>query len=296
LHMVPAIGSSEKIITNNNSESQSYGGAPILPVTNINTNNIKTSDDDNFLDLPKPIHSYQASILFKQGIIRDTLRGTITSSANRESPSRVGWGVSTPGRPIYSGGYDDSSIGQAALAGNDESLKVISRRGGHSIVLDDGDLIGRDNLVRIRSSAGHQIMMSDDGQTIFIIHSNGQSWIELGKEGTIDMFNTNSFNVRTQGDINLHADNNINIHAKKKLNIKAEDIYIQSEKSTSHNVGSDYKIQTSGKYSHKISGTMSLQSGGTGSIQSSGVLYIMQYHHYKTLHIQIRCLIVLKVT
>lgn len=274
LHMVPAIASSDKIITNNNSEAQSYGGASILPVTNINTNNINTADDDNFLDLPKPIHSYQASILFKQGIIRDTLRGTITSSANRESPSRVGWGVSSPGRPIYSGGYDDASIGQAALAGNDESLKVISRRGGHSIVLDDGDLIGRDNLVRIRSSAGHQIMMSDDGQTIFIIHSNGQSWIEMGKEGTIDMFCTNSFNVRTQGDINLHADNNINIHAKKKLNIKAEDIYIQSEKSTSHNVGTDYKVQTSGKYSHKISGTMSMQSGGTGSIQSSGTLFI----------------------
>lgn len=274
LHMVPAIGSSDKIITNNNSEAQSYGGAAILPVTNINTNNFRSSDDDNFLDLPKPIHSYQASILFKQGIIRDTLRGTITSSANRESPSRVGWGVSTPGRPIYAGGFDDASIGQAALAGNDEALKVISRRGGHSIVLDDGDLIGRDNLVRIRSAAGHQIMMSDDGQTIFIIHSNGQSWIEMGKEGTIDMFCTNSFNVRTQGDINLHADNNINIHAKKKLNIKAEDIYIQSEKSTSHNVGTDYKVQTSGKYSHKISGIMSMQSGGTGSFESAGVLYV----------------------
>ena len=275
LHMVPAIGSSDKIITNNSSESQSYGGAAILPVTNINTNNTATSDDDNFLDLPKPIHSYQAAILFKQGIIRDTLRGPITSSANRESPSRVGWGVSTPGRPIYAGGYTDKTIGQAAVDGkNDEGLRVISRVGGHSIVLDDGDLIGRDNLVRIRSAAGHQILMSDDGQTIFIIHSNGQSWIEMGKEGTIDMFCTNSFNVRTQGDINFHADKNINIHAKKKLNIKAEDIYIQSEKSTSHNVGSDYKVQTSGKYSHKISGIMSMQSGGEGSFESAGVLYV----------------------
>jgi hypothetical protein len=275
LHMVPAIGSSDKIITNNSSESQSYGGASILPVTNINTNNTSTSDDDNFLDLPKPIHSYQAAILFKQGIIRDTLRGPITSSANRESPSRVGWGVSTPGRPIYAGGFTDANIAQAASEGkNDESLRVISRVGGHSIVLDDGDLIGRDNLVRIRSSAGHQLLMSDDGQTIFIIHSNGQSWIEMGKEGTIDLFSTNSFNIRTQGDINFHADNNINIHAKKKLNIKAEDIYIQSEKSTCHNIGSDYKLQTSGKYSHKIAGIMSMQSGGDASFESAGTLYV----------------------
>jgi len=275
LHMVPAIGSSENIITNNNSEASSYGGATILPVTNINTNNVRTSNDNNFLDLPKPIHSYQAAIFFKQGLIRDSIRGPITSSANRESPSRVGWGVSTPGKPIYAGGYTDASIAEAALQGRDtQGLQVISRLGGHSIVLDDGDLIGRNNLMRLRSSAGHQITMSDDGQTIFIIHSNGQSYIELGKEGTVDIFSTNSFNVRTQGDLNLHADNDINIHAKKKLNIKAEEINIFSENNTTHRIGADYKIETAGKYNLKVAGIMSLGSGDTASFASGGTTFI----------------------
>lgn len=275
LHMVPAIGASQNIITNNNNEAQSFGGAEQLPVTNINSNNPAIADGNNFLDEPKPVHSYLSSILFKQGLIRDPLRGPITSSAQRESPSQVGWGVSSPGRPIFSGGYNDASIVQAAQSGKDSAgMKVISRRGGHSIVLDDGDLIGRDQLVRVRSSSGHQLLMSDDGQTIFIIHANGQSWIEMGKEGTIDMFCTNSFNVRTQGDINFHADTNINIHAKKKLNIKAEDIYIQSEKSTSHKVGTDYKVETSGKYNLKVGGAMSFQSGGEGSFNAGGTCFI----------------------
>ena len=275
LHMVPAIGSSENIITNNSGEAQSYGGASQLPVTNININNKAISDGGNFLDEPKPVHSYLASILFKQGLVRDPLRGTITTGAQRESPSRVGWGVSSPGRPIYSGGYNDASIAQAATTGKDSNgLTVISRRGGHSIVMDDGDLIGRDQLVRLRSAGGHQILMSDDGQTIFIIHGNGQSWIEMGKEGTIDMFCTNSFNVRTQGDINFHADTNINIHAKKKLNIKAEDINIQSEKSTTQKVGTDFKVETSGKYTHKVGGSMSLRSGGEGSFHAGGTCFI----------------------
>lgn len=275
LHMVPAIGASQNIITNNNTEAQSYGGAEQLPVTNINTNNSAIADGNNFLDEPKPVHSYLSTILFKQGLIRDPLRGPITTSAQRESPSRVGWGVSSPGRPIFAGGYTDASIVQAAQSGKDSAgMTVISRRGGHSIVMDDGDLIGRDQLVRMRSSSGHQLLMSDDGQTIFIIHANGQSWIEMGKEGTIDMFCTNSFNVRTQGDINFHADTNINIHAKKKLNIKAEDITIQSEKSTSHKVGTDYKVETSGKYNLKVGGTMSFQSGGEGSFNAGGTCFI----------------------
>ncbi len=275
LHMVPAIGSSTNVILNNSGEGSAYGGAEQLPVTNINTNNEALSDDVNFLTEPKPVHSYAAMIYSQQGLIRDPIRGPITSSAQRETPSRVGWGISTPGRPIFAGGYTDESIAQAVSGGGDiYGLEVIARRAGHSIVMDDGNLVGKDQLVRIRSAAGHQILMSDDGQTLFIIHSNGQSYIELGKEGTIDMYSTNSFNVRTQGDINLHADNDINIHATKKLNLQAEEININSDKATSHKVGTNYSVYTMGTFTHKVDGPMSMESTGEASYASSSTTYI----------------------
>ena len=278
LHMVPAIGASENIIANNLGEANGYGGATRLPVTNINTNNAAISDGANFLNEPKPVHSYAAAIFSQQGLIRDPLRGPISTSAQRETPSRVGWGVSTPGRPIYEGGYTDDSIVKS-LGGNTTGdiygLNVISRRGGHSIVMDDGDIIGRDQLIRIRTAAGHQITMSDDGQTLFIIHSNGQSYIELGKEGTIDMYSTNSFNVRTQGDINLHSDNDFNINAKKKLNIKAESINIESDKETTHRVGTNYTVQSQGNYTHKVDGSMSMASSGPGAFVTSNTLTLL---------------------
>ena len=95
-----------------------------------------------------------------------------------------------------------------------QTIDVVTRRGGHSLVMDDGDIIGRDQLIRLRTALGHQILMSDDGQMLSILHSNGQTYIELGKEGTVDLYATNSVNVRTQGDLNLHADNDINLNAK----------------------------------------------------------------------------------
>jgi len=188
--MVPAIGATDNIIPNEG-EAKSYGGAKRLPVTNINTNNKDVADSSEYLTAPKPVHSYSATIMFQQGILRDPVRGPISSSSQRESPSRVGWGVSTPGRPIYEGGFDDTSIADNLKADNSKQLRVVSRRGGHSIVMDDGDIIGRDQLVRIRTALGHQILMSDDGQTLMILHSNGQSYIELGKEGTVDIYSTN---------------------------------------------------------------------------------------------------------
>lgn len=274
LFMVPAIGSSDKVITNEG-EAQSYGGATRLPVTNMNTNNASISDSPTFLNESKPVHSYVASILSQQGLIRDPIRGTISTSAQRESPSRVGWGVSSPGRPIYEGGYTDETIADAATASGQQSgLKVIARRGGHSIVMDDGDLTGADQLLRIRTALGHQILMSDDGQCLFIIHSNGQSWIELGKEGTIDMYATNSVNIRTQGDLNLHADNNINMHAAKQLNIQAESINMNSEKDTNHKIGTDYSVYAKGKETHKVDAQMSFDSGSDASFASKSITYI----------------------
>jgi len=272
LQMVPAIGGTDNIVANAG-EAKGLGGAVRLPVTNINTNNAGIADSSTFLTDAKPVHSYVASILAQQGLIRDPIRGVIGSSAQRETPSRVGWGVSTPGRPIYEGGFTDETIAKAATSDKPTGLKVIARRGGHTLVMDDGDILGRDQLVRLRSSLGHQILMSDDGQTLFIIHANGQSYIELGKEGTIDMYSTNSFNVRTQGDLNLHADNNININAGKALNISADTIAINSEKQTTHKVGTDFSLYASGTYTTKVDGKMSFASAADSSFYSDAITY-----------------------
>jgi len=273
LQMVPAIGGTDNIVANAG-EAKSLGGAARLPVTNINANNEGIANSSKFLTDAKPVHSYVASILAQQGLIRDPIRGVIGSSAQRESPSRVGWGVSTPGRPIYEGGFTDETIAKAATGDKPTGLKVVARRGGHTLVMDDGDILGRDQLVRIRSSLGHQILMSDDGQTLFIIHANGQSYIELGKEGTIDMYATNSVNVRTQGDLNLHADNNINLNAAKALNISADTIAISSEKETTQKVGTDFSLYASGKYTTKVDGQMSFASAADASFYSDSVTYI----------------------
>lgn len=202
-YMTPALGASNYIIPNS-AEAKGFGGAKRLPVTEANNANKEVKDSTIPAYSPRPIHSYQASILFNQGLLKDPDRGAISSSSMRESPSHV-FGISTPGRPIYQGGYDDTSIKDAIESdAKNENFKIIGRRGGHSFVMDDGDLYGKDQLIRLRTAGGHTIMMNDYAQTLMIMHANGQSYIELGREGTIDMYSTNSVNIRTEGDLNLH--------------------------------------------------------------------------------------------
>jgi len=273
-HMVPAIGSTDKIIANE-SEADAYGGATRLPAAEFNNANESQSGSPDLSNQPRPIHSYQAAILNKQGLLRDPDRGTIGSSSVRETPSRV-FGISTPGRPIYGGGYDDISIKEAVKDTSvpDSNFKVTGRLGGHTLVMDDGDLQGRDQLLRLRTAAGHMIMMNDSVGAVYIVHSSGQSYIELGKEGTIDMYSTNSVNIRTQGDLNLHADNNMNIHVAKDLSIRAENIKLESTKETSQLVGTNLKQHVKGNHTDKVDGMLSLASAGDGSLNAGGNAFI----------------------
>ena len=214
-HMIPAIGSSTKYV--DDSGSPYYAGKKKLPVVEINNANPAIAENPRFFDEAKPVHSVLAGQMLSQGVIADPLLGPISSNSQRESPSTV-FGISTAGRPIYSGGLTDAQL-QAKLASSSlqpNEVNVIARKGGHSIVMDDGNQTNEDNLVRIRTSAGHQIMMNDtpNEQTIHIMHANGQTWIELGKEGTIDLYASNSVNIRSAGELNLHADRNVNINSE----------------------------------------------------------------------------------
>lgn len=279
-HMVPAIGSTSNYV--DDGQSALYNGAVRLPVTEINDRSEEESDTAEFYKSKKPIHSYQASILTQQGIISDEIRGVIGSNSYRESPSAV-YGISTPGRPVYSGGYYDENV-QQNLKGNPsiDTTKIIGRRGGHSFVMDDGDQQGKDQLVRIRTAKGHQILLSDSGDSLHIIHSNGQSWIELGPEGTIDMYAANSVNIRSQGDINLHADRKINMHSKenttiaadKSLLVEAKDISLTGVDSFMQYSKTVIKVKSDGKINIESNANTTVHTGADMAIETDKKLYL----------------------
>lgn len=222
--MIPAIGAvpKTKYVPGNKSQEAYFANSPQLPVTEINNENEQIDKNPLFFDQPKPVHSVQAAIYFQQGLDNDPERGPIGSSAQRESPSTV-YGISTPGKPIYAGGLDPNTIRKQLSEGGvrTEDIKVIGRYGGHTLVMDDGDLDGNNALFRMRSAKGHQVMMNDSADFIYIAHANGQTWIELGVEGTVDVYSTNSVNVRTEGTINLHADKDINMYAGGNISMKS---------------------------------------------------------------------------
>ena len=272
-HMIPAIGSASNYELGNNAQSTYLAGAPLLPVTEINDVNPQITNNPRFFNQTKPVQSVVAGVLLQQGLDRDPIRGPIRSSSQRESPSSV-YGISTPGKPIYNGGLDPKTIKDKLAAGSVtlQDIKIIGRQGGHTFVMDDGDLVGGDTLVRIRTAKGHQITMSDDGDCFYITHANGQTWLEFGKQGTVDVYSTNSINLRTQGTLNFHADQNINMYAGGSIKIKSRaNTIIESDATLALSAKNNLALYSEATLGIRSDGTLGLQ-GKKSSWKSESTL------------------------
>ena len=264
-HMIPAIGAESNYIPANANQDAYFANAERMPVTEINTNNSRLDNAGRFFDQAKPVQSVVAASMFQQGVAKDPERGPIRSSAQRESPSAC-FGISTPGTAVYQGGLKPSDIRKKLNSGTvkPNELEVIARMGGHTLTMDDGDIDGNNQLFRFRTAKGHQIMMNDTNNFIYILHANGQSWIELGVEGTVDVYSSNSINLRTQGDINFHADRDINMWAGQDIKMHARrDLIQEADRNFALTAQNDLKIYSKNTLYVKADGAIGIQSAST---------------------------------
>lgn len=186
------------------------------PSGNFNRETI-TSGDAQRLDgafVFKPTHPH-AENLREQGLIKDDTRGLTTSSARRETPSNV-FGISTPG-PIDQRSTHRAQVGPK----NSEEIKNISRGVGHVFVMDDGDAKNENQLIRLRTSSGHQLLMNDSKGVVYLANGEGTVWMEFSNNGMVDVYAQTGYNIRSGGDVNFHAEGNINMYANKSVKIKA---------------------------------------------------------------------------
>ena len=240
----------------------------------------------------KPYNKDFTESLEIQGLLNDEARGTTTTSARREIPSMV-FGISTPGPKDRRDGAPKSEIGTAG-----QKVAVPSNRlGGTSFVMDDGDerfvrathaedgppiyknkgnkeeggdrTIPQNELFRIRTRTGHQILMNNSEDLIYIGNARGTTWIEMSSDGKIDIHAQDSVSIMTENDLNITAERDINMEAGRNVNIKATGrtkgqdtgrVQIESVNDFNLHVGANSKI-TVGKDQHiKVKGSQHLDT------------------------------------
>jgi len=224
-HMTPGIASS----TNTNDaldgtfegadagfqeDKQTKYGTKNVPSGELNRNRQGALQNGNYDSIPRPIHPF-AETLLKQGLSADDIRGNTSSSARRETPSQV-FGISTPGRK------DTQSQKEFVGTKDSQTQDFVTRKTGHTFVMDDGDVDGNNQLTRLRTASGHQLLMHDTEGVVYLANGSGKAFIEMDKDGTISVYSDGGINLRSGRDFNLHSETNINFHAKGTINFTSE--------------------------------------------------------------------------
>ena len=96
--------------------------------------------------------------------------------------------------------------------------------------MDDGAVDGTNQLTRLRTASGHQLLMHDTEGVVYIANGSGNAYIEMRKNGSIDVYSgeLGGINLRTEGDFNLHSDSNINMHANGQIRMSSAKEMIQT--------------------------------------------------------------------
>lgn len=258
-HMVPGnarhIGGAGKVKIDKSLATKKYfNTSSILPAAESPISDILTFDPDGLQNVPRWVHLSGAMTLVAQGLDTDPIRGAISSSSLRESPSNV-YGISTPGRKLTPSDQDPRS-----------SEIVYVRKGGHSFVMDDGSVDGTDQLIRLRTTGGHQVLMNDTEKILYIASSTGNQWLEFSAAGSINVYGAGGINMRSEGPINLHSDSAINMNAPNIGLSATMGVKIESLLNVSVNAG--------GFASVKALGMLTLSAGGIAKLTAAGLLNI----------------------
>jgi uncharacterized protein (DUF2345 family) len=320
-HMVPAIAGS----TNNQldkTDKQKYGNTKLpLPVAEINKRINGAGDQEIDPEkIKKPVHPI-ADRFLEQGLLEDDVRGTTTTSSRREAPSSV-FGISTPGPLDRRQNAKKSFLGK--LLDLTQNTVPISRLGGTQFVMDDGDerylraspagvgpvkyidvlnstvvggektnepgepTIPYNEYFRVRTRTGHQLLMHNSEDLIYIGNAKGTTWIELTSNGKIDIYAQDSISIHSQNDLNIKADRDINMEAGRNFNIKTETGRMQMDIATDwlvtvgdnnkitiakeweHVVGGNTKVTTSGNLDYFSGGNQLYTAGGNTDIKTGG--------------------------
>lgn len=249
--MVPAIGGTKQVDLSSD-DKKKFNTTQPLPTGEINKKFNRDAQEIDPEKIKKAVHPI-ADRFLEQGTLEDDVRGVAQTSARRNVPNAV-FGITTPGPLDYRS--DSKRLNLGPSEHQSASAIPVSRLGGTQFVIDDGDdrfqrktsagtgpvdyadvlegekgdpTIPANEYTRIRTRTGHQLLLHNSEDLIYIGNSRGTAWVELTSNGKIDIYSADSISIHSENDLNIKADRDINIEAGRNINMKATAEYQSPE-------------------------------------------------------------------
>lgn len=152
---------------------------------------------------------------------------------------------------------------------------AVTTPGFHSFSMDDRQENCR---VRLRTTSGHQILLDDTNERIYISTSQGNNWIEMDRDGNIDVHTSNKLNIHGTKEVNITSDETIRLFGKKGVHIQSgaeisltavADFNLRAVNARLHASDSGY-FQTGSTLNLKAGSDVNVDAGSSANVKSGG--------------------------
>lgn len=114
-------------------------------------------------------------------------------------------------------GYDWSGFKQLGAIMSSR-VYGMSTPGMHAFTMDDRPFNSR---MRLRTTSGHQILMDDTNERIYVSTYDGNNYIEMDANGNIDVYSKTRMSFHAENDINFTTEKTFRIKAKEGIHLYA---------------------------------------------------------------------------
>lgn len=149
----------------------------------------------------------------------------------------------------------------------DPQIYAWTSPGFHSISMDDSINNCR---MRLRTSHGHQILLDDTNERIYICTAEGMNWIELDQDGTLDIFVSQKASIRAHNDINISSDKTIRLTGNTGIHLSAPNGEIRLSSNADMSLASTANVRISGGADTMIGATGVLNLNAGGNVLATG--------------------------
>lgn len=150
--------------------------------------------------------------------------------------------------------------------------------GFSAISLDDRQQNCR---IRLRTGSGHQIILDDTNERIYISTVEGNNWIEMDQDGSVDIYAARRVSIHAEMDVNVTAGGTFRVYASDGIHMTSggeirltanSDLSLNSSNGNIQVASSgDVNISSTGDTNIKSSSNLNLQSASDTNIRTLGI-------------------------
>lgn len=151
--------------------------------------------------------------------------------------------------------------------------------GFHAIAMDDR--MGNTRM-RFRTSTGHQILLDDTNERIYVSTNQGNCWFEMDSSGNMDVYSGLRLNIFSANDMNLTTNEdfrvvakNIHMKASQEFRLTANgDIGVHSNANIRMGAMTEFRAQSGSNFHINSGGTLFVSTTGAQNFDAGADYFV----------------------